>query len=90
MGAITLRNIPKKIERAIKDRARVKRLSMNQAVVDLLEERINTLSTAPGPAGKPRVYKDLQHLAGTWTDEEADEFMKLLKEQRQIEPEMWK
>jgi hypothetical protein len=31
----------------------------------------------------------LNHLAGTWTDEEAAEFDAALAEQRRIEPELW-
>jgi hypothetical protein len=35
-------------------------------------------------------HDDLDHLAGTWSDEEAAEFDAALAEQRKIEPELWK
>lgn len=35
------------------------------------------------------VHRDLDHLAGTWSKEEADEFDEALAEQRRIDPELW-
>jgi hypothetical protein len=35
-------------------------------------------------------YHDLDHLAGTWSKEEAEAFEKLIAEQRTIDPELWK
>jgi len=37
----------------------------------------------------PIRYHDLDHLAGTWTKEEAAAFDKLIAEQRTIDPELW-
>ncbi|MEX2049037.1 MAG: hypothetical protein WEB90_05625 [Gemmatimonadota bacterium] len=34
-------------------------------------------------------YQDLDELAGTWTDAEADEFERRLAEQRAIDPDLW-
>jgi len=34
--------------------------------------------------------RDLSYIAGTWTQEQAKEFDEALREQRQIDPEMWK
>jgi hypothetical protein len=52
----------------------------------LLEE------SAGGKAKKkePVRYHDLDHLAGTWTKEEAAAFDKLIAEQRTIDPDLWK
>lgn len=35
------------------------------------------------------LHHDLDHLAGTWSDEEAAEFDAALAEQRKIDPELW-
>lgn len=84
MKAITLRNIPPEIQKAIRAKAKEKRISMNRAVLELLQERV-------GPGGaKRKVYTDLDHLFGTWTKAEADAFDKALEEQRQIDPELWR
>jgi plasmid stability protein len=71
MKAITLRNIPPAVEKAIRARARQKKISLNQAVIELLQE----------PVG------DLDRFIGSWTSEEAREFDEALAEIRRIDPE---
>ena len=39
---------------------------------------------------EPRVYRDLDHLAGQWSEQEYRELTQAVREQRQIDPEMWK
>lgn len=86
MKAITLRNLPPEVAKTIQQRAKQKKTSVNKAVIELLEESIGKK-----PEKKEKVrYHDLDHLIGTWTKEEAEEFEKLLAEQRTIEPEFWK
>jgi phosphopantetheinyl transferase (holo-ACP synthase) len=82
MGAITVRNLPPAVAKAVKEKARREGLSLNKAVVRLLEE-------ATGQ--KPRAtHDDLDHLAGRWSAKEYEVFMAALDEQRRIDPEMWK
>lgn len=86
MSAITVRNLPPKVAKAIQEKARKERLSLNKAVVRLLEE-----ATGAAPRGPKRlVHHDLDRFFGSWTKEQADTFDKALKEQRQVDPEMWK
>jgi hypothetical protein len=86
MKAITLRNLPPDVAKTVLQRAKQKKTSVNKAVIELLEE------SAGGKAKKkePVRYHDLDHLAGTWTKEEAATFDKLIAEQRTIDPEFWK
>jgi len=84
MKAITLRNIPPEIQKAIRAKAKEKRISMNRAVLELLQERLGH------PTRTRKRYDDLDHLFGTWTQAEADEFNKALEEQRRIYPEDWR
>ena len=86
MKAITLRNIPPEVARAIRRKAETERTSLNRAVVSLLEERL-------GAAGRKRNkirHGDLDFLAGSWTRQEARAFDKALAEQRVIDPDLWK
>ncbi len=84
MNAITVRNLPPAVAKAVKQKARKEKLSLNKAVIKLLEE-------ATGTEQKKKVlHHDLDHLAGTWSEAEYQEFMAALREQRQIDPEMWK
>jgi hypothetical protein len=84
MKAITLRNLPPNLARIIQQRAKQKKTSVNKAVIELLEK------SAGGKAKKktPVRYHDLDHLAGTWTEEEAAAFDKLIAEQRAIDPRL--
>lgn len=86
MKAITLRNLPPEIARAVQRRAKQKKTSVNKAVIDLLEESAGTRARTPAPVR----YHDLDDLAGTWTEKEAAAFETLLTEQRRIDPELWK
>ncbi len=86
MKAITLRNLPPEVAKAIQKRAKEQRTSVNKAVIGLLEESVGARPTAT----KQVRYHDLDHLAGTWSKEEAEAFEKLIAEQRTIDPELWK
>jgi hypothetical protein len=85
MRAITIRNIPPEVERVIKKRAQ-KEGSLNRAVIKLLEESVGM----GAKNGKARRYHDLDHLFGSWTKAQADEFDRALAEQRKIHPDDWK
>jgi len=84
MKAITLRNLPPEVARLVQRRAREKRTSINKAIIELLEERSGTARK-----GSRALYDDLDHLAGSWTREEAAAFEQVLKEQRTIDPDVW-
>ena len=85
MNAITVRNLPPAVAKAVKEKARKEKLSLNKAIVRLLEE-----ATGAEKGKKKVIHHDLDHLAGTWSEAEYQEFMAALREQRQIDPEMWK
>ncbi len=86
LKAITLRNLPPEVARTVQQRAKQRKISVNKAVIELLEE------SAGGKTKKKTLvcYDDLDHLAGTWTKEEAAAFDKLIAEQRTIDLELWK
>ena len=84
MNAITVRNLPPAVAKAVREKAKKEKLSLNKAVVKLLEE-----ATGAVPKGRA-IHHDLDHLAGRWSEEEYQQFMAALREQRQIDPEMWK
>lgn len=86
MKAITLRNLPTEVARTVQRRAKQKKTSVNKAVIELLEESAGGTDKKTAPVR----YHDLDHLAGTWTTEEAASFEQLIAEQRPIDPELWK
>jgi len=84
--AITLRNVPPQVAREVEKRAARAGVSLNRAVVELLEEATGHARTRQrGPR-----YHDLDALAGTWSEEEAREFDASLAEQRTIDPDVWR
>jgi plasmid stability protein len=86
MKTITLRNLPPDVARTVQQRAKQKKTSVNKAVIELLEESAGSKAKKKAPVR----YHDLDHLAGTWTKEEAATFDKLIAEQRTIDPDFWK
>lgn len=86
MTAITLRNLPPDLAEFIAAKARAEKRSLNQTVIQLLQK-----AAGLAQAKEPEVtYHDLDHLAGSWTEEEAREFDALIKEHRRIDEEMWR
>lgn len=85
MNAITVRKLPPAVAKAVKEKARKEKLSLNKAIVRLLEE-----ATGAGKGTRKVVHHDLDGFFGTWSKKEADAFDEALREQRQIDPEMWK
>jgi len=81
VNAITVRNLPPAVAKAVREKARKERLSLNKAVARLLEE-----ATGAEPRRKV-VRHDLDRFFGTWSKKEADAFDEALREQRQIDPE---
>lgn len=77
----TLRNIPKKLDKALRQHAKQRKKSLNQATVDLL-------SSAMGVSSEPIRYRDLDFIVGTWVED--PEFDKAIEDMRRIDPEMWK
>jgi hypothetical protein len=85
MGAITVRNLPPELARVIRQKAKRDKVSLNRAVIGLLEE-----ATGLGKPRREEVHTDLDRFFGCMSKEEAQELDQAIWEQRQIEPEMWK
>ena len=85
MRTITLRKVPPKVMRKILERAKEGDLSLSKAAISLLEERLGLDSPT-----RERAYHELDHLSGSWSKDEADEFSRLVNDQRTIDDESWK
>lgn len=88
VNAITVRNMPPAVAKAVKAKARKEGLSLNKTVVKLLAEATGQAQEHGSTA--PVAHHELDHLFGTWSEAEYEEFMEALREQRQIDPRMWK
>ena len=83
--AITVRNLPREVERAVQEKARKEGLSLNRAVAALLEE-----ATGRRAATKAAGHHDFDKYAGRWRKAEADAFDASLKDQRRVDPADWR
>jgi plasmid stability protein len=87
MKQITLRSIPENVKKTVKKEAARKGVSLNKAIISLLEKAVGGKTTEKK---KKALYHDLDHLAGLWSREEAADFDKSLKTQRKVDAELWK
>ena len=85
MKAITLRNLPDAVARLVRHKAATEGISLNRAVIRVLEERL-------GFAHQPSEsrHHELDALAGAWSEAEARAFDQALAAQRAIDPELWR
>ena len=79
----TLRNIPKKVDQALRRRAKQEGRSLNEVALEAL-----ALGAGVTSNGTKVRYMDLSDIAGSWVDD--PEFDKIRAEQDQIDPEMWR
>ena len=86
MKAITLRNLPLELEKTVPKEAERRRISINKAVISLLERKAEGHKKTKN---KTREHDDLDALAGSWTKKEATEFDNALAAQRSIDTELW-
>jgi plasmid stability protein len=85
MATMTLRGIDDAVSNALKEKARREDTSVNAVMLRILRESL-------GIEKKKRnvVYDDLDHLAGTWSAQDAAEFEGATKAFEKVDEEMWK
>jgi hypothetical protein len=77
----TIRGIPPAVNRALRERARARRTSLNQAAVDVLREGVGVSPTA-------LKRRDLGGVAGTWTADRAID--RALADLDRIDEDLWR
>jgi plasmid stability protein len=84
---LTIRGLGDELHMALKQEASRRGLSMNRYVLLILRRAVS-----PGDERWQEnvTFHDLDYLAGTWTEEEFQEFYKRLDPQRSTEEELWR
>lgn len=77
----TVRAVPKRVDDALRLRAKQEGKSLNDILV-------HSLASAAGVSETPLLNHDLDWLSGTWIPDPALE--EALSEQRQIDPDAWR
>jgi len=85
MATMTLRGIDERIAGALKERAKKEDTSVNTVMLRILKDVL-------GLEKKKRraMYDDLDHLAGTWSTQDAAEFERATALFESVDTDMWK
>ncbi|MBF8277651.1 MAG: hypothetical protein HW390_2724 [Candidatus Brocadiaceae bacterium] len=85
MATMTIRGIDDEVARLLKDRAKSEEMSVNGLILKMVNESL-------GIEKKKRIktYRDLDHLAGTWSEKDAKEFQERVTDMEKIDKELWK
>ncbi len=83
MRHLTVRNIPHDLSVALEAEKHRRRLSLNQMVIELLRQSL-------GVGTGHKRSNGLARLAGTWTEEEHEQFEAAIEETKQIDEELWR
>ena len=86
MATMSIRGLDEKTARILKDHARRSGKSVNLQIVELIHKGLGL--TSPG-AGRAE-HTDLDHLAGTWSAEEAKAFARRTAAFETVDEELWK
>ena len=84
MKRLTLRGIDEELEEELQKRAERWSCSLNATILRLLREATGQTQKKFG-----RRYHDLDDLAGTWSEEEKEEFDEALAPLSRIDEELW-
>ena len=77
----TLRNLPKHLDRAIRERARREHKSLNEVAIEALLRAFDLRGERP-------VARDLADITGTW--QEDPDLDAALAAQRRVDPDLWR
>jgi plasmid stability protein len=77
----TLRKIPRDVDKALRQKARREGRSLNDIAIE-------ALTRGAGIEGQITKNHELDFAIGTWVED--SEFDKVIADQRQIDPDLWK
>jgi plasmid stability protein len=75
----TVRNVPERVDQALRARAHQERKSINQLTLEILAEAVSE---------NDHPKRNLASIAGTWASDADTE--EALEDQRRIDPELWR
>lgn len=87
MKQLTIRGFDPKLQRRLRELARAEGISLNQAALRLLRSGAGFEQTR---VGTDRIGAGLGRFFGTWSEQEAREFEECIRDQEQIDEDMWR
>ncbi|TVM03639.1 MAG: antitoxin [Candidatus Brocadia sp. WS118] len=85
MATMTIRGIDNEIAKLLKERARNEGTSVNALLLKMVKESLGIEKKR-----RMKIYHDLDHLAGTWSEKDLKEFQKNVEDFENIDKENWK
>ena len=88
MAQLTIRGVDDNLQQLLRREAARRSQSINRYVLSLLRQATGMSNAAQ--AEPQEEFHDLDHLAGTWTEQESTEFEAQLAAQRGIDDDLWR
>jgi hypothetical protein len=85
MTTMTLRGVDDAIAAVLKEKARQEETSVNAVMLRILRESLGI-----DKKKRSAVYNDLDSLAGTWSSQESDDFLRATAVFEKVDEDMWK
>jgi len=85
MKTITVRGLDDDVAESLKETAGREGKSVNQLVVDIVRERLGLKKQRKFTA----IHNDLDHLFGTWSEDEFRQIQGKIDLERKIDKELW-
>ena len=85
MGSLSIQGGDEQLTALLKQQAAKARTSVNQFILDTLKKHV-------GLEKEKKIteeYDDLDHLFGSWSEEEFSEIQGAISSERRIDPELW-
>ncbi len=85
MATMTIRGIDDEVAMLLKDRAKNEGISINGLILKMVKESLGIEKKK-----RMKIYLDIDHLAGTWSEKDLKEFQKNVEDMEKIDKEIWK
>ncbi len=86
MGSLSIRGVDERLATLLKEMAVVANKSVNQFVLEMLRKHVGLDKSKRYTAQ----YDDLDHLFGSWTEDEFMQIQKKIDSERHIDEDVWK
>lgn len=85
MNSLSLRGVEDEVKNRLKLKAKIAGISVNSLILDYIHRGIGY-----DPARSLKHHHELDHLAGTWSERDKQEFEDAIGYMNKIDEEMWK
>jgi hypothetical protein len=86
MKAVTIRGVDRELDEKLKQTAKKQGESVNQLLLKVIKSSLGLSKEKKFS----KEYSDLDDLFGNWTEDEFEAISGKVKQERQVDPEIWK